>query len=94
MRASFRFQGSNRLEGLLYTTVGGLAGLLMAVGVISLLGLVPADNEAIGLLGKPTLSLPIGIGTAAILGVVGLAAGYFPARRAAGIDPAETLRYE
>jgi ABC-type lipoprotein release transport system permease subunit len=29
-----------------------------------------------------------------ILGMIGLLAGYFPARRAASIDPASTLRYE
>ena len=45
-------------------------------------------------MGKPTLSLPIGAATAGILGVIGLLAGYFPARRAAAIDPATTLRYE
>jgi putative ABC transport system permease protein len=45
-------------------------------------------------LGTPKLSLAIGLGTASILGVIGLLAGYFPARRAAAIDPASTLRYE
>ena len=34
-------------------------------------------------LGRPTLSPPIGVATSAILGVIGLLAGYFPARRAA-----------
>lgn len=41
-----------------------------------------------------TLSWPIAIATMVILGTAGLLAGYFPARRAAGIDPAATLRYE
>jgi putative ABC transport system permease protein len=83
------------LEGVLYTLCGGLLGLLMSVAVIALLGMLPADgNEAIGMLGKPTLSVPIGLGTAAVLGTMGLLAGYFPARRAARIDPAVTLRYE
>jgi len=34
------------------------------------------------------------VATSAILGLIGLLAGYFPARRAASIDPAATLRYE
>jgi putative ABC transport system permease protein len=83
------------IEGLVYTTFGGLLGVLMAVSAVALLAMVPTEgNEAIEFLGKPTLSMPIGAGTAAILGMIGLMAGYFPARRAARIDPAETLRYE
>jgi len=83
------------LEGLVYTLFGGLLGVLMAVTVVSLLALAPTEgNEAIEFLGKPTLSMPIGVGTAAILGLIGLLAGYFPARRAVRIDPAQTLRYE
>lgn len=83
------------LEGLLYTLLGGAAGLIMAVGAIILLGKLPTEgNEALSLLGKPTLSLSIGLVSSAILGMIGLVAGYFPARRAASINPAETLRYE
>ena len=83
------------LEGMLYTLFGGALGILMAVAVVTLLGLLPTEgNEALEMLGKPTLSVPIGVGTAAILGTVGWLAGYIPARRAARIDPAETLRYE
>jgi len=60
-----------------------------------LIGLVPtAGNRALEFLGKPTLSWQIAAATAAILGTLGIVSGYFPARRAAGINPAETLRYE
>jgi putative ABC transport system permease protein len=83
------------LEGLLYTLFGGLLGLIMAVGVILALGALRSEGStAVQLLGQPTLSLPIGLGAAAILGLMGLLAGYFPARRAASVEPAETLRYE
>ena len=83
------------LEGLMYTLLGGAAGLLMAVSVIIILERIPTGgNDALNLLGKPTLSVSIGIVSAAILGLIGITAGYFPARRAASINPAETLHYE
>ena len=83
------------LEGMMYTFLGGAIGLIMAMGAIILLDQLPTEgNEALEMLGKPTLSISIGIVSASILGIIGLVAGYFPARRAASINPAETLRYE
>ncbi len=83
------------LEGMLYTLLGGSLGLIMTTGAIILIDQIPTEgNEALAMLGKPALSIPIGVISAAILGIIGLAAGYFPARRAASINPAETLRYE
>jgi putative ABC transport system permease protein len=45
-------------------------------------------------LANPKLSWPIGLGTVGILAVIGLLAGVLPARRAAALDPVESLRWE
>jgi putative ABC transport system permease protein len=83
------------LEGLVYTFLGGLFGALIAIVMVTGLGFVKLEgNDVLEFLGHPTLSWPIGLATIGILGFCGLAAGYFPARRAAAIDPASTLRYE
>ena len=83
------------LEGLVYTLVGGTAGLLIAILIVTGLGMIPdGSNRVLAFLGRPTLSPLIAAGTAGILGAIGLLAGYFPARRAAAIDPVATLRYE
>jgi len=83
------------LEGLVYTLVGGLFGALIAILIVTGVSFLPIEgNDVLEFMGRPTLSWPIGLATIAILGSCGLLAGYFPARRAASIDPASTLRYE
>jgi putative ABC transport system permease protein len=83
------------LEGLVYTLIGGALGIVIATMIVSGLSFIPIEqNKVLAFLGRPTLSPQIGIVTSAILGLIGLLAGYFPARRAASIDPAATLRYE
>ncbi|HVR37623.1 MAG TPA: FtsX-like permease family protein, partial [Thermoanaerobaculia bacterium] len=82
------------LEGVLYTFVGGTLGIVIATLLVSATSFIPLESRVMQFLGRPTLSMQIGIATSVILGVIGLLAGYFPARRAASIDPAATLRYE
>jgi putative ABC transport system permease protein len=83
------------LEALVYTFIGGSLGIIIATLLVSLTTFIPIENnQVLSFLGRPTLSPQIGIATSLILGMIGLAAGYFPARRAASVDPASTLRYE
>jgi len=82
------------LEAMLIAVIGGVIGGLVSLALVEVLQGIPVGDGPLQLLGKPTFSWPIAISTASILGVVGLAAGYFPARRAARVDPVESLRYE
>jgi len=83
------------LEGLVYTFIGGFLGIIIATMLVSATSFIPIEgSKVMSFLGRPTLSPQIGIATSAILGLIGLLAGYFPARRAASVDPAATLRYE
>src|SRR5205085_7720177 len=83
------------LEAVVYTLIGGALGITIANLLVSLTSFIPIENNKVmSFLGRPTLSPQIGVITSLILGLIGLLAGYFPARRAASVDPASTLRYE
>ncbi len=81
-------------EALLLAFLGGAAGLLISWGVISIVHLIPSDDGPMQFLGKPVLSTGIMALTTGVLALIGLIAGFFPARRAASVDPVESLRYE
>ena len=81
-------------EALLLAMIGGLAGILFSYGVISIVRLLPSDDGAMQFLGKPIMSMTTTLSTVVILGLIGLCAGFFPARKAASVDPVESLRYE
>jgi putative ABC transport system permease protein len=81
-------------EALFMTVLGGLVGTLVSLGLLAGIGALPLKGQAFDFLGRPTFSLPIALFTASVLGGVGMLAGWFPARHAASIDPAVSLRYE
>jgi putative ABC transport system permease protein len=81
-------------QALLIAFIGGTIGLLFSWGVVSAMKLIPSDDGPMQFLGRPILSPFIMMMTTGILALIGLLAGYFPARKAAGVDPVESLRYE
>jgi len=81
-------------ESLLIAFTGGTLGLLVSVGIIKLMWAIPVSEGPMEFLGRPLLSESILFVSIALLTFIGLLAGFFPARKAASIEPVQALRYE
>jgi len=88
------------IEALLIDLTGGFLGGSVAYAIIRFAQSLPKDeadfgkNMAMQILSNPQFSWTIAISTTLILSLIGLLSGYFPARRAAAIDPIKALHYE
>ena len=77
------------LQALVLVTAGGLAGFLISWILITIMNIVPLPEQ----IGVPEMSLIVCLVTVVLLGAIGLLAGYFPAKRAASLDPVRSLGF-
>jgi putative ABC transport system permease protein len=82
----WRIQAQFLIEAVVLSTLGGVAGILAGIGATRLISTLAGWQTVIG-------SSALLLAFAVALGV-GLFFGYYPARRAARLDPIASLRYE
>jgi putative ABC transport system permease protein len=76
------------LETLLVTFLGGVIGFAISLSVCAVFPKLGFTEY----IGDPVVSPLVSILTALALGIVGLVAGYFPAREAASLDPVVAMK--
>ena len=74
------------VESIVMSVLGGAVGLVVGVGGASVLARVTGWSTAV-----PIQAVALAIGFSAVVGVF---FGFYPARKAAALDPIQALRYE
>ena len=75
-------------ETFFIIALGSFIGFLIAYGITKVMQYVPIKE----FVGTPEISIEVALATAFVLSCVGLAAGFFPARRAANLNVVDCLR--
>ncbi|MGW8282975.1 MAG: ABC transporter permease [Gemmatimonadota bacterium] len=76
------------LESTTIVVIGAVIGFVLALGLVRLVRF--GDMEEF--IGVPVISTAVAVITMSLLGLIALFAGWFPARKAANLDPVECLR--
>ena len=76
------------METLLITAMGGLIGFGISISVCAIFPKFGVTQYV----GDPNVSVAVASVTAAILGLTGLTAGYFPAKEASRLDPVVAMK--
>ena len=78
------------VEAFLIVAIGAVFGMLISIALVE--GLAYLPDGAREVVGTPTLSPLVLVTTMSLLAAIAFLAGFFPARRAAWLDPVECLR--
>lgn len=87
------------MEAIFITTIAGYFGLILGIGLLELLNYLlekakgAEDGGPLDLFVDPKVNIGMAIFATVLLILSGVAAGYFPARKASKIKPIEALRY-
>lgn len=77
-------------EAIFVTAVSGFAGLILSMGLLEIVG----PNVEVDYVLNPSVNFSIAFSMVIVLIIAGAVAGFFPAYRAASIQPIEALRDE
>jgi putative ABC transport system permease protein len=75
-------------ETVLLTAIGGAFGFGLALAIVKIFPMFHLTQY----LGDPVIHMSGTLGAIGILGIIALAAGFFPARRAASLEPVKALK--
>jgi len=76
------------METFFIIALGSSIGFLIALGITQALQFIPIKE----FVGTPEISIEVALATGVVLTVIGLAAGFLPARRAANLNVVDCLR--
>jgi len=79
-------------ESIILTLIAGIAGLMVGVGLLSLVGMALSHGDQF--FKDPQISFSVAIAAFFILLIIGTLAGFIPANRAMNIKPIEAIREE
>ena len=79
-------------ESIILTLIAGIAGLMVGVGLLSLVGMALSQGDQF--FKDPQISFSVAIAAFFILLIIGTFAGFIPANRAMNIKPIEAIREE